>query len=131
MQKAFLTNMKVVSSLNFYPENEPAKYCVFFVSSIFPDKKGVYFKASCRASGFSCEQVKRLKLHQNSLVNLTADITQFMKGEKIETTYEVESISIVNEIFEAPKEVNKEQNEREVEKFLHMLATDPFGRKDR
>lgn len=130
MLKAILTDMKINTSIKFYPDDKEKKtYCIFRICTIRPDKKGVYFTADCRASNRLCEEVQRLNLHEKSTVDIVADLTQYLKDGKLVTSYEISEITI-NDKYpekEEPKDT-KANAEKAMNKFLLDLSTDPFKR---
>lgn len=108
MEKAIFTNMEL-RNLQFHNTKNGEEYCTFSISSLKPKRNGVFFKGFCQAFGGMCAEMKRLKITDSSIVDLTCDFSPYPKKRGDETDYAMSYV--VKDIAYSDYVVKKEKQQ--------------------
>ncbi len=88
MEKAIFTNMEV-QNLNFHKTKNDEEYATFSITSAKPKRNGLFFKGYCQAFGAMASEIRRLKVSNASMVDMTCEFSPYKKTKGNETTYEM------------------------------------------
>lgn len=141
MQKAILTGFRLTQDPRNYADRNGKTYFLFAVCSIKPGRNGNHLTCECCVRDcWMVQKVERMKLHQGSCVDLTAEISAYTdKNGNARVSYEVTEISFA-EFTEMPQKPadNREQTpeqkhaeqtklmDEKTNQFLDVLSKEHF-----
>lgn len=122
MQKAILTGYKLTQDPAQWKDRNGRNYYIFSVVSIRPGKNGNHLTCDCCVrDAWMVQKMERMKLHQGSCVDVTAEISAYTdKNGNGRVSFEVSEISFA-EFGEMPQNnaaVTPEQKHAEQEKII-------------
>lgn len=132
MQKAILTGFKLTQDPKAYTDKNGRKYFLFAVCAIRPGRNGNHLSCECCVRDlYMVQKVDKLKLHQGSCVDLSAEISAYTdKSGNARICYEVSELSIADyseftskpaETDKTPEQKHAEQNQIVSEKTNELL----------
>ena len=121
--KVIFTDYQICGEIKFFNEGKKA---VFPITDAKETVSGIKVKVWITAFDEAAAKLNRLKAKKGSVIELTADLVPFLKGNETEIGYRLNDFSFSDgfKYYSSNKEETKEERMKNAAK---ILETNPFG----